>query len=79
VGPRCILELYAGTYITSGVGRLDFNRSLSLLRLCRDRLARVRIEFACRSRFRGHSLHGVHDVGLLSEKHVAQIGGPANV
>ena len=61
------------------ISRLDLNGSLVSLRLCRDPLLPVRIEFAIRSRFRAHVLHGIHNVRLLSQERISQIGSPSNV
>ena len=61
------------------VGGLNFNRRLPSLRLGRDVHLRVRFQSARLARLGSQPLHGIHDVGLLSEKCVPEIGGPTNV
>src|SRR5579863_1312391 len=61
------------------VGRLDVDRRLASLRLGRDIYLRVRLQSARLASLGSQMLNGIHDVGLLSEKCVAQIGGPTNV
>jgi len=61
------------------VGRLNVNRRLSILRLSGDVHLGVRLQSARLTRLAPQPLHGLHDVGLLSEKGVPQIGGPTNI
>jgi hypothetical protein len=61
------------------VDRLNFNRRLPSLRLGRDGHLRVRLQPARLASLGSQPLHGTHDVGLLSQKCVPEIGGPTNV
>src|ERR1039457_1047207 len=62
-----------------GVRRLDFNGRLPPFRLGPDGHLSVRLQFARLAGLGSQPLHGIHDIGLLSEKCVPEIGCPTNV
>jgi hypothetical protein len=61
------------------IGLLDHDDRLAFHNLRFHFLLLSGFQVACVLRLRAHTLNGIHDVGLLRQKRIAQIGGPLQI